>query len=373
MQNTRFTGWQARPSRSIVIDTPTLDRNLAHMQAAAGSAAVWPHIKTHKSPEIARRQRAAGATGLTCALPEEALAMLHAGLGPVTLARPEVDPNQLRALMPHAQRGAVRFTIDHPAHIAAIAAIASGPVDLLVKIDVGLHRMGIAPTIAALQALVAAIPSPLRYAGILSHAGHSYGGASLDAIRQIGAAEVEVMRNLAAAVPAQGEMVVSIGATPTLLAGQDLHSITEIRPGNYALLDMTAVGLGVATRDDIAMAVVATVIGVGAGRVVIDTGSKVLSSDRGAHGTSAVTGYGEVWLDGATAPLTLQRLSEEHGVADSHPDVACDIGQKALVLPNHACPVMNLGGAFTLLPAGQTHLARPTSPEIARQRMMNGR
>ncbi|ADO42463.1 alanine racemase [Ketogulonicigenium vulgare] len=369
---TRFKGWQSYPARTVLIDQPTLQRNIDKMQALAGVAALWPHIKTHKSPAIAQMQKTAGATGLTAALTEEALAMIDAGLGPVTLARPEIDPAQIARLLPHAYAGQLRFTVDHADHIAAIAAQAEGPVDILIKIDVGLHRMGIGPDAVGLAALRRTIAAPLRYAGILSHAGHSYGGQSVDAIRQIAADEVAVMRALAAAVPVdRGPTIISIGATPTLLAGQDLTGITEIRPGNYVLLDMTAVGLGIATRDDIAMAVVATVIGTAEDRIVVDTGSKVLTSDRGAHGTSAVAGFGELWLDGATRPLVLERLSEEHGVARPEQDISPRIGQKALVLPNHSCPVMNLAGCFTLLPAGTPHLLGPTSTEIARQRLMS--
>ena len=360
----RFQGWDSQPSRSLVIDEATLHRNITQMQARAGGAELRPHIKTHKSALIARMQAKAGATGFTVALAEEALMLLEAGLGPVTLARPELDPVRLAALMPHAATGKLRFVVDCEAHLQALAEQAPSRVEVLIKVDVGLHRLGIVPDAAVLIALAAQIKPPLVLVGILSHAGHGYGAQSHQALAEIAEAERALMVALAKTLPQIS--VVSVGATPTLLAGQSLEGITEIRPGNYALLDLTAVGLGVAKRSDIALAVVARVLSVTADRVVIDVGSKVLSSDRGAHGTASVAGFGELWLQGAERGLTLQRLSEEHGVTEAPLGLAVKVGQLGLVLPNHSCPVMNLGGAFTLLPSGERHRLGPTSSDILR-------
>lgn len=374
LTETHFPGWQEQPSRGLVIDEGILSKNIATMQKRAGTAELRPHVKTHKSVDLARMQQAAGAAGFTVALPEEALMLLEAGLGPVTIARPVLARADLEALFGYAAPGQLRFCVDCAAHVEVLSQVASrlgAAADVLIKVDVGLHRLGIVPEAEVLAALAAQITAPLRYAGILSHAGHSYGASSPDDIRAIAAQEAHIMTALAAAVPAAGgkRTVISVGATPTLLAGQDLGAITEIRPGNYILLDLTAVRLGVATRADIAMAIVTTVIGTGEGRVVVDAGSKVLSSDRGAHGTSAVAGYGELWLAGASSPLTLRALSEEHGIASPVDGIGVRVGQRGLILPNHSCPVMNLGGVFTLLPSAAAFRLGPTSPDILRKRL----
>ncbi|TMV42338.1 alanine racemase, partial [Thioclava sp. BHET1] len=142
---------------------------------------------------------------------------------------------------------------------------------------------------------------------------------------------------------------ISIGSTPTVLLNAGFEGVTEIRPGNYALLDRTQVALGAAEPDEIALTVIASVISINDQFAIIDAGSKVLSSDLGAHGASKNVGYGQALRlkAPAEAPFIVSRLSEEHGFVPLE-GRKLELGEKLQILPNHACPVMNRANGFAL-------------------------
>jgi D-serine deaminase-like pyridoxal phosphate-dependent protein len=124
--------------------------------------------------------------------------------------------------------------------------------------------------------------------------------------------------------------------------------VDEVRPGNYAFFDLTAVRLGIASRSDVALGVAARVISVNDRYAIANVGSKTLSSDLGAHGTSATKTFGEAWISDDAAPLAVQKLSEEHAFL-SHDGQPPAIGTPVLILPNHSCPVANLSGGMLAL------------------------
>lgn len=138
---------------------------------------------------------------------------------------------------------------------------------------------------------------------------------------------------------------VSVGATPTFLESRSYEGITEARPGNYVFLDLTPVRLGLVGLNRVALSVLSTIVSVNEDYFIIDAGSKVLSSDHGAHGTGGTTGHGIAYhLDDYEAHengLTVARLSEEHGFVKRD---GCNlvVGTRLRVIPNHACPVVNL-------------------------------
>ena len=183
--------------------------------------------------------------------------------------------------------------------------------------DVGFHRCGIDPGNAVAAETVRAIAglAGLNFRGLFSHAGHGYGAASEHELETIASMEAELLRDLASAsgVPCTE---ISVGATPTARFSFDQEGLTELRPGNYAYFDRTQVALGAAAFDDCALTVLARVVSrPAADRVILDSGSKTLTSD-GARGFAARPGYGAVRraidapdTDGS---LLIERLSEEH-------------------------------------------------------------
>ncbi len=348
------------PTPAVLIERPRLDTNIRRMQAAAAAAgiALRPHAKTHKSLLVARRQIEAGAIGICCAKLGEAEVFAAAGIADIRLPYPLQPANAARVLA--LQRTTrVSFIVDDLAVARgwSDAMTAAGSrAEVLVKVDVGFHRCGIAPdpvTAVPLLSEVAALPG-LHLVGILSHAGHAYHAHSDDELRTVAGAELAAMALLAREARHAGLAIdeVSAGATPPARHSLALGggTITEFRPGNYVYFDRTMAGLGAATLDDCALTVLATVVSAPAvDRVVLDCGSKVLAAD-GARGFAPAPGHGAMLRDLVAAPgqapdphLLVERLSEEHATVRVTPGARPLLpGDRVRVVPNHACVVSNL-------------------------------
>ncbi|HUF46189.1 MAG TPA: alanine racemase, partial [Vicinamibacterales bacterium] len=230
-------------------------------------------------------------------------------------------------------------------------------LDVLVKIDVGFHRCGMDPDAPGVVDRIRQVAdlAGLRFLGLLSHAGHGYGAGSVDELRAIAEREAQVLNGLAArlrdlSVPVEE---VSVGATPTSRFIEIQKGVTEMRPGNYVFFDRTQAGLDAARLDQCALHVVATVVSRPApSRVIVDAGSKVLTSDA-VRGFGQQAGHGLVYPSlEATEPdrsIVIERLSEEHGVARVPAACPLRIGDRVRILPNHSCVVTNLADELLLV------------------------
>lgn len=349
----------------VLVDRDRLIANIERAQAIARrhSLALRPHIKTHKCAAIARLQLEHGAVGITAAKPDEALEFIRRGIAnSITLAFPVIDPRKFaRVFEAAAGRDVeVNVTVDSAAGIEAAASAAMRETAVFVKIDVGLHRCGVEANSATLLELVRKIAeSPqLKFAGLLSHAGHAYGANNPDEIAQIAEDERLALIDARMRIEADGHKVraMSVGSTPTVLAANNFDEITEIRPGNYAFLDATAMRLQIATARDVALSVLATVVSRNERHFIIDAGSKVLSSDLGPHGTANARGYGTAFrladFEEGRNGVTIARLSEEHGFIERNADIDFAIGERVRIIPNHACPVANLAERLAVVHAG---------------------
>ena len=340
----------------VLLDYAKVMANIAWAQSTAGAnkVALRPHIKTHKSLRIARLQLEAGAVGITASKVEEALVFIEGGVKSVTVAYPQVDSNKLRRLLEAAKRNAadVRLIIDSFEGIevaATVAAQVRTRPGVFIKIDVGLHRCGVAETDSRLVSFAEEIQQDqnLKFSGLLSHAGHAYAAKDAEQVRTIAAEECAILNRVRDRLETAGCEVseVSVGATPTYLESRSYDGITEARPGNYVFMDLTPVRLGLVTPDRVALSVLSTIVSANEDYFIIDAGSKVLSSDLGAHGTGAPGGYGIACsLDNYEAHvkgLTIARLSEEHGFVRREGSNS-PIGTRLRLIPNHACPVVNL-------------------------------
>jgi D-serine deaminase-like pyridoxal phosphate-dependent protein len=121
-----------------------------------------------------------------------------------------------------------------------------------------------------------------------------------------------------------------------------------VRPGNYVFYDLTAVRLGLVERNNLALGVAAQIIAVNDHYAIANVGSKTLSSDLGAHGTSATKSFGEAWMIGQDEPMAVAKLSEEHAFLEWS-GIRPAVGTPVLILPNHSCPVANLSGGMLVL------------------------
>lgn len=328
----------------LYINMEQLKKNISGMAEFASRYGVKlrPHIKAHKIPEIARMQLEAGASGITVAKLGEAEVMFAAGIRDILIAYPLIGDSKRQRLQILLQRGCkLTLLVDSEAGARMLDEIAiPGKVDVIVKVDSGLGRCGLPPG----EGLVKFVSwvcglKHLNFRGILTHAGHAYACKGYEEVQAIGRREGELMVGAADALRQRGIIVneVSIGSTPTAQFGGRIPGVTEIRPGNYVFFDATQVALGVARPEQCSLRVISTVVSRPApDRAIIDAGAKVLALDQGAHGGGAVSGFG--LLENKAWKLT--RLSEEHGILEGN-DLP-EIGKQLSIVPNHACPVVNL-------------------------------
>jgi D-serine deaminase-like pyridoxal phosphate-dependent protein len=306
-----------------LVDLDVVERNIARLQQACEQAGVRnrPHIKTHKSVQVARLQLAAGEAEVMAAAGIEDILISYNVAGAAKHAR-------LRAL---AARCRLTLSCDSAAvaegYARALDGLRAPPVRVLVECDTGRQRCGVCEpgTAAALAHHIARLPG-LRFDGLLLYPPEGDLAPTLafvDATRAACAARGLALRTL------------SSGGTPNRARIGQLGE-TEYRAGTYVYNDRQMVRMGAATPEDCALHVIATVVSRPApGRAMIDAGSKILSSD-----LSGFTDFG-VLPDHPQARL--YKLAEEHGFVDVS---ACvdppAVGDIVRVLPNHACVVSNL-------------------------------
>jgi D-serine deaminase-like pyridoxal phosphate-dependent protein len=323
------------PTPYVTVDADVLDGNLRAMagSTAARGLALRPHAKTHKCVEIARRQIALGATGLTVATVQEAEVFADGGLDDLFIAYPVwPSPWQATRLRDLADRVALRVGVDSAESAAALGRAVPG-LEVLVEVDSGHQRSGVAPGCAGAIA-VAAEEAKLRVRGVFTFPGHAYGPS-----RQRSAQEDEsaALSAAAAAVAAAGldAGVVSGGSTPTA-ALTGAGPMTEMRPGVYVFGDAQQIELGTGDWSHIALTVTSTVVSRHGQRVLVDAGSKVLGADRQPW----ATGGGRL-LDHPDARIVA--LSEHHATITMPDGVPLpSLGDTLRIVPNHACATVNL-------------------------------
>jgi D-serine deaminase-like pyridoxal phosphate-dependent protein len=319
-------------------------------------------VKTHKCLEAARLQVRGHFGGICVSTLAEARFFAADGFDDITYAVP-IAPARIGEAVALADEVKLGLLVDHldaAEALAAEAARAHRTIDVWLKIDCGYHRAGVLPGSPEALALVAALgtASHLRFAGLLTHGGHSYACKNVDEIRAVAKQERDAVVGFAAELTAEGVEVpgVSLGSTPTLSVADDLSGVTEVRPGNYVFYDAFQAAIGSCAIEDAAFSVLVSVIGVHGGeaaRVVIDGGALALSKDAGAHHVDPDVGYGLVadvngeLLDG----LRLTSLSQEHGLlhGDASALAALRVGDRLRIVANHSCLAAALHERFEVI------------------------
>jgi D-threonine aldolase len=299
------------PTPALVVDADALEHNLATMAAARPGPTLRPHVKAHKCTALAGVQAARGHPGFTCATPREALGMAAAGLGDDLLVANEVlDPGRLVALA--AADARVTIAIDSPETIAA--AVDAGLREVLIDVDVGLHRCGCSPTDAGHMADIAR-QRGLAVRGVMGYEGHLMMVEDRERQRSAVAEAMDLL--LVAHRDVVGD-VISAGGTGTY----DLHDrATEVQAGSYVLGDSHYARLGLPFRQ--ALFVETTVISVHPQWAVCDAGLKAFGMD---HGNPTVEG-GSLWY-----------CSDEHTTFT--PTSGCSAGDRVRMIPAHIDPTV---------------------------------
>jgi D-serine deaminase-like pyridoxal phosphate-dependent protein len=340
------------PTPSLLLDKDQLSANIARMQASADRLGVRlrPHLKTLKSAQAAEALTAAGARGITVSTLKEASYFLDHGFTDITYAV-GIVPAKLAEARKLMARGAdlkiMTDSIEVARAVAGDADLNRAHYQLLLEIDCGDNRGGLQPHSDELPRIAELIDtSAARFAGVLTHAGHSYGVDDIAAVSEIAAQERDAAVGAAERLRAAGHEVktVSVGSTPTALFATDLAGVTELRAGVYTVFDLDQQSRGVCDIGEIALSVLSSVIGHNraAGKILLDAGGLALSKDRSADRFRPELGYGQLChLDGGIVPgLYVTGVSQEHGhvrVRDESDYALFPLGSKLRILPIHAC------------------------------------
>lgn len=358
-----------------IVDLDVLERNIESMAAFCreNGVALRPMVKTHKAPLVAKQQMQAGAVGVLVATLDEAEEMARVGIVDITIAYPLIGVGQRERLLRLASRTKLTLSVDSWAAVEAYSEIfgpvtkqGRDPVRVLIIVDSGGRRLGVSPDDAVALGQVIAAASGLTLAGVATHPGHVYGCSSPDEVEAVAAQETGAVLAAAEQLRSAGFSIdtVAVGSTPTARFAGRVDGITEIRPGNYVFYDAIQVALGAARPEDCSLRVVGTVLSrPTASSAVIDVGSKMLSSDRGAHGLELVRGYGAVV---GRPDIVVERVSEELAVLALPEGTELAVGERLQIIPNHACTACNLVDVLVGVRGG---VVESTIPVTARRRI----
>jgi D-serine deaminase-like pyridoxal phosphate-dependent protein len=295
---------------------------------------IRPHCKSHKTVEIARQQIRFGASGITASTLKEVEMLIKGGIESITLAYPligEAVINKYNKLGKNVDLRSIVLDFEHAKYLNRYFS-RTNPLIAYLKVDCGLKRLGIQPE--EIEDVIDKITEleNIMIIGLLTHGGQSYSGLiPIDVVAQVEAAAV-----LSHKLPS---LLTSTGSTPTAKELLNIPGIDEIRPGNYVFFDNTMINLGVCKEEECSLFVKSTILAVYKEYMVIDAGSKALSSDSGVHGNKLLKGFGLVIED---KDLIIERLSEEHGIVTGNGIKNFKVGDELTIIPNHACSVVNL-------------------------------
>jgi D-serine deaminase-like pyridoxal phosphate-dependent protein len=364
------------PTPSLILDLDRVEQNCDRMirRAAELGVRLRPHMKTAKSADVGRLATREGSVGVTVSTLAEAEHFARAGFRDITYAV-GIAGHKVAPLAGLQRRHGARISLlaDTVAAVLDLARHAEAVGErfaVFIEIDSGGGRGGVSADGHELLKIAEAVRASacLSLAGVLTHAGQSYGASSLEEIRRIAEEERVAVTRAADRLRAAGMEVpaASVGSTPTALHASSMAGVTDMRPGVYTLFDLAQVALGSCTVDDIAVSVLATVIGHNprSRRMLIDAGALALSKDVSGNKGGRKVGYGLV------CPATGGRPADGLIVADVHQEhglVACEgpgdglesrypVGTRVRVLPNHAC--------LMAAPYDRYYLVRGQDPHI---------
>jgi D-serine deaminase-like pyridoxal phosphate-dependent protein len=335
----------------LLLDGDKLERNCDRMRERLLShgVALRPHVKTAKCVEVAVTALRAPAGPITVSTLREAEYFADHGFKDILYAVGMVAgkvPRAAQLVKRGIDLGVIVDSVDAARGLVAAAERAGVRLPALIEIDSDGHRAGVTPDDPRLLEIASALGPSLK--GVMTHAGESYNCTTVGAIEVMAQHEREAVVNAAKALRAHGHEapVVSVGSTPTATFARSFEGVTEVRTGVYVFQDLVMAGLGVCSVNDIALSVLATVIGHQREKnwLITDAGWMALSRDRGTARQKVDQGYGLV-CDAAgrpLEPLIVADANQEHGIVARRDRGPIDfsrfpIGARLRVLPNHAC------------------------------------
>jgi D-serine deaminase-like pyridoxal phosphate-dependent protein len=334
------------PTPALLLDLDRFERNLARMarHVKTTGKALRPHAKTHRCPEIARLQVAAGALGVACAKLGEAEVMARAGVRGLLITTEVVPPASIRRLTRLVGEAPdTMVVVDHPDNVRALAQAAAEDgvsLNVLVDVNVGGRRTGLEPGEPALAlGRLVSEQRALRLRGLQGYAGHCAHVIGWAARRAASHAAMAPLMDTRARFEAAGLPVeiVAGGSTGTFDIDVELAGLTELQSGSYCVMDLDYRRIGGRQGDaltdfEMALTVVTTVVSVASDRAMVDGGLKAFSTDK------------------PFPPESVERPGVEYGFAgDEHgrltltdPSRAPKLGERIEFFPPHCDPTFNL-------------------------------
>ncbi len=320
----------------LLLDLDVVESNIARMAAffEGKPAKLRPHFKTPKTPEVARRQLAAGAIGITVAKLGEAEVLVDAGLGPILMANQVVGPLKIDRLMAMLSRGAdITVAVESEFNIRELAEGArrsSQQPSAIIEVDSGMHRCGTTDpkdTVALARMLEA---EGIRYRGIMGYEGHAVLLPEAAERKDKGSAALAIVSQHAEALAEAGlpPEIVSVGGTGTFDLSGGWPGVTEVQAGSYVFMDGRYQEV-MPGKFDCALTLLTTVLSVKERYAVCDAGMKSLTNEFGPP----------MSRDGT---VKVARLSEEHAHLTGEGLASLRPGQKIEVIPSHGDTTLNL-------------------------------
>jgi len=342
---------------SFLVDVVRMRDNCNRMREKARASGVIfrPHVKTHKTVEGARMQHGGGFGPITVSTLAEAEFFAAGGFRDITYAMPIAPEKLWRAAELASRIDRLNLLIDSEPALRAMEE-RGHPFDVFLKIDCGYHRAGVSPDNPDSVALARAmLQSPvIRFQGLLTHAGHSYNARNTDDVRRIAAEESACLTRFRALDEELSPLIRSVGSTPTASVVKSFTEVDEVRPGNYVFYDAFQTSIGSCGIDDVAVSVLATVVGSYPERrsAIVDAGALAMSKDLGAGHIDPDISFGIVCdVDLNPLPVRLTALSQEHGKLEGIAHL--QVGTKVRIIPNHSCLTSAMFDAYHLIEGGK--------------------
>jgi 3-hydroxy-D-aspartate aldolase len=341
---------------ALVVDVEGLERNIATMAAFARKAglALRPHAKTHKCGEIARRQIAAGAVGVCCAKLGEAEALSDAGVEGILITSPVAGPAAVARLAALAARApGLMAVMDSPATVEALAR-AGAVITLLVDIDPGFHRTGVADPEAAVAVARSIAEAPgLTFGGVQFYCGVQQHIEGFEARREAIADRTRYLAGVIEALTAAGlaPPLVTGGGTGSHRIDAELGVLTELQVGSYIFMDREYLDCDLAGGDGGEAAPFETALFVDA-RVISANHPFMSTVDAGLKAFAAEAGPPPI-VAGAAPGSTYRFMGDEHGaVRPPEGGEPPPLGQVVTFAAPHCDPTVNLYEAYHVVRDG---------------------
>ncbi len=371
---------EALETPCLVLDADRMDRNVSRLRRRLDDLGVSlrPHLKTTKSIEVARVVMNSPEGPATVSTLKEAEQFAAAGVKDMIYAV-GIAPAKLARVVELRAEGVdlvvVLDTVEQAQAVAQASRTGGARIPAMIEVDCDGHRSGVVPSNRSLLLKIGhVLVADAELRGVLTHAGDSYKGGGTEAQQRYAETErlavveaAELLR--AAGLPCP---VVSVGSTPTAHNAKNLDGVTEVRAGVFVFFDLVMAGIGICQVDDVALSVLATVIGHQRekGWVIIDGGWMSLSRDRGTSKQSVDQGYGLVCdVEGNVyGDIIVADANQEHGIIAVRPGSGAQlpdlvVGDRVRILPNHACATAAQHSAYHVV-RGPSHVVEANWPRF---------